>query len=58
MKEFKFEVTITEVQQATITIEADSFEKAKQIIEDREFDWDCVKYYDTESIDIDFDEDR
>ena len=47
MKEFKFNVTVTEIYTADLWIEAEDEAEAKMLIREREFDWnDDMKYGD------------
>lgn len=45
MPEFKFSITVTEVSQQDVFIEAKTEEEAESILRYNEFDWEaCVKF--------------
>lgn len=53
MKEFRFDVVVTEVNDATLVIEAENYKEAVRMVRDREFDWNGdIKYHDCISSEI------
>lgn len=52
-KEFRFDVVVTEVNDATLVIEAENYEEAVKMVRERDFDWhDDIKYHDCISSEV------